>query len=50
MSIQRQIENGFLDASENLILLTGASGYVGGHLLKALEAKGHRVRCAARRP
>ena len=50
MSIQRQIENGFLDASENLILLTGASGYVGGHLLKALEAAGHRVRCAARRP
>ena len=50
MSIQRQIENGFADASENLILLTGASGYVGGHLLKALEAAGHRVRCAARRP
>ncbi len=50
MSIQRQIKNGFPDASENLILLTGASGYVGGHLLKALEAAGHRVRCAARRP
>ena len=32
------------------ILLTGATGYVGGRLLAALEAKGHRVRCLARRP
>jgi hypothetical protein len=27
-----------------LILLTGASGYVGGRLLKVLEAKGYRAR------
>ncbi|MEO8500126.1 MAG: SDR family oxidoreductase [Vicinamibacteria bacterium] len=33
-----------------LILLTGATGYVGGRLLKALEARGLRVRCLARRP
>lgn len=33
-----------------LILLTGASGYIGGRLLKALEEQGHRVRCLARRP
>lgn len=33
-----------------LILLTGATGYVGGRLLAALEANGHRVRCLARRP
>ena len=33
-----------------LILLTGATGYVGGRLLKALEAGGQRVRCLARRP
>jgi uncharacterized protein YbjT (DUF2867 family) len=32
------------------ILLTGATGYVGGRLLKALESRGHRVRCLARRP
>jgi uncharacterized protein YbjT (DUF2867 family) len=32
------------------ILLTGATGYVGGRLLKALEEVGHRVRCLARRP
>lgn len=33
-----------------LILITGATGYVGGELLKALLAAGHRVRCMARRP
>lgn len=32
------------------ILLTGATGYVGGRLLPALEAAGHSVRCLARRP
>ena len=32
------------------ILLTGATGYVGGRLLKALEADGRFVRCLARRP
>jgi nucleoside-diphosphate-sugar epimerase len=33
-----------------LILLTGATGYIGGRLLKALEQAGHHVRCLARRP
>jgi uncharacterized protein YbjT (DUF2867 family) len=33
-----------------LILLTGATGYVGGRLLEALVAAGHRVRCLVRRP
>jgi uncharacterized protein YbjT (DUF2867 family) len=33
-----------------LVLLTGASGYVGGRLLGRLEALGHGVRCLARRP
>ena len=33
-----------------LVLLTGATGYVGGRLLPALEARGLRVRCLARRP
>lgn len=32
------------------ILLTGASGYVGGRLLGALEGRGERLRCLARRP
>ena len=35
---------------EPLVLLTGASGYVGGRLLKALESAGQPVRCLARRP
>lgn len=33
-----------------LILLTGATGYVGGRLLKSLEAGGYHVRCLARHP
>jgi uncharacterized protein YbjT (DUF2867 family) len=32
------------------ILLTGATGYVGGRLLEALEAEGCEVRCLAREP
>ena len=31
-------------------LVTGASGYVGGRLVAALEQRGRRVRCLARRP
>ncbi|MBM4265548.1 MAG: SDR family oxidoreductase [Deltaproteobacteria bacterium] len=37
-------------SAEPVILLTGATGYVGGRLLRALEASGRRVRCMARRP
>src|SRR5436305_6988983 len=32
------------------VLLTGATGYVGGRLLHRLEASGRRVRCLTRRP
>jgi len=32
------------------VLLTGATGYVGGRLLSRLEETGHAVRCLARRP
>ena len=35
---------------KSLILLTGASGYIGGRLLPSLEKQGYRVRCVARRP
>jgi uncharacterized protein YbjT (DUF2867 family) len=35
---------------ERLILVTGATGYIGGRLVAALERAGHRVRCMARRP
>ena len=32
------------------ILVTGATGYIGGRLLRKLEDDGHAVRCLARRP
>ncbi len=32
------------------ILLSGATGYVGGRLLSLLQEQGYRVRCLARRP
>jgi uncharacterized protein YbjT (DUF2867 family) len=35
---------------EGLILLTGATGYVGCRLLPILEASGRGVRCLVRRP
>ena len=35
---------------QNLILLTGATGYVGGRLLQSLEAQRYHMRCMARRP
>jgi uncharacterized protein YbjT (DUF2867 family) len=35
---------------EPQILLTGATGYIGGRLLCLLEAEGYRVRCIARKP
>ena len=35
--------------SNQLILLTGATGYVGGRMLPLLEQRGYRVRCLTRR-
>ncbi len=35
---------------QRLVLLTGATGYVGGRLLKKLEAVGAKTRCLARHP
>ena len=37
-------------APDKLILLTGATGYIGGRLLPLLTADGWRVRCVARQP
>ena len=39
-----------MEKSQRLVLLTGATGYVGGRLLKRLEAAGCQVRCMARHP
>lgn len=36
--------------AESKILLTGATGYIGGRLLRALKEEGDQVRCMARRP
>ena len=42
--------NGAASEQSPLILLTGATGYVGGRLLAVLEESNRRVRCLARRP
>ncbi len=36
--------------AERTVLLTGATGYIGGRLLSRLEQRGVRVRCLSRRP
>ena len=43
-------ENDTMTSQDPLILLTGATGYIGGRLLRVLEEQGTRVRCIARRP
>ena len=35
---------------DSLVVVTGATGYVGGRLVPQLLAAGYRVRCVARRP
>jgi uncharacterized protein YbjT (DUF2867 family) len=37
-------------AGVRVLLVTGASGYVGGRLVRALAERGEHVRCLARRP
>ncbi|MDQ6829765.1 MAG: SDR family oxidoreductase [Gemmatimonadota bacterium] len=39
-----------LDRDDNLVLVTGATGYVGGRLVPRLLAAGYRVRCVVRDP
>lgn len=42
--------DGRFPVNHDLVLLTGATGYIGGRLLDALGAQGRRLRCLARRP
>ncbi|MEO8505757.1 MAG: SDR family oxidoreductase [Acidobacteriota bacterium] len=42
--------NGATSPEPSTILLTGATGYIGGRLLRLLEQQECRVRCLARRP
>ena len=50
MSDDRHPEAGHTPAPRGIVLVTGATGYVGGRLLTALEERGERVRCLARKP
>jgi uncharacterized protein YbjT (DUF2867 family) len=45
-----EVEPSGVPGLERRVLLTGASGYVGGRLLPRLERRGLLVRCLARRP
>ena len=40
----------YMDPGRPLILVTGATGYIGGRLVPRLLAAGHRVRCLVRNP
>lgn len=44
------MDSGSPTAGGRLILLTGATGYIGGRMLLALEARGEKVRCLVRHP
>src|ERR1035438_2272441 len=37
-------------AAPTRVLVTGATGYIGGRLVPRLIAKGHQLRCVARNP
>ncbi len=39
-----------MSVNNHNVLLTGATGYVGGRLLPLLESQGYQVRCLTRRP
>ena len=47
---QTCVERTQLVSDSKLILVTGATGYVGGRLVPRLLASGHRVRCLVRDP
>jgi hypothetical protein len=50
MAASKPVPNPAAIPEKSLILLTGASGYVGGRLLPSLENQGYRLRCVARHP
>ena len=50
MAASKSTANPAAIPEKSLILLTGASGYIGGRLLPSLENQGYRLRCLARRP
>jgi uncharacterized protein YbjT (DUF2867 family) len=44
------LASSFDSAGRPLVLLTGATGYIGGRLLKGLEKAGWPVRCFGQTP
>lgn len=48
--VESEVDREQANSDSKRILLTGASGYIGGRLLPRLERKGLQVRCLARRP
>lgn len=42
--------NSAVEVGSRPVLVTGASGYIGGRLVPRLLAAGYRVRCLARSP
>src|SRR5687768_17471061 len=47
---QRSAPGGWMPEGHLLVLVLGASGYVGGRLVPRLLDSGYRVRCLARTP
>lgn len=39
-----------MSSDRKIILVTGASGYIGGRLVNELRTKGHKIRCMVRNP
>lgn len=50
MLVAEMIVDTQTDASRRVVLLTGATGYIGGRLLKVLEQQGYTIRCLVRNP
>ena len=50
MRIRHDLESTATQQPAGRVLLTGATGYVGGRLLRKLEESGRPVRCMVRRP
>ncbi len=48
--IQNKVKREEMSPEPSVILLTGATGYIGGRLLRLLEKEGYWVRALARRP